>query len=321
MTNTTLPTKGRAPAVTTSVTSAAAAKADKQRAHAVAELDYLIGGDRKASTVHQATDTIAVPATSANSSKVTTLAVTQSQVEDAQCTIKLLTSIAAKKKFNAKNKKVCYLEAHAHALVLLLIEKLQASTLILFSTMRMETCLRWSTNIAPLVQMRTERRQQQKLPPINYKNRSTLGKIYTKREAQERGCDLVRCHTAERDACCDGREGVARQFSECCRLSIPIPEKLAKDIEDELKPSSGTIAVPDMGTYHLLTRPIGSDEVSSTQVEFRIPDGSNPHSRYSRSDAKRNKSAQGAWHRIGCSSGRRSAGGHKNHFGDHCCSW
>ncbi|CAI5717700.1 unnamed protein product [Peronospora effusa] len=80
-------TKGRAPAATYSVTSAATNKATKQRAQAVAELDYLIGGDRTASTANQATDTVAVLSTSEKSSKVTALAVAQSQVADAQRTV------------------------------------------------------------------------------------------------------------------------------------------------------------------------------------------------------------------------------------------
>ena len=49
----------------------------------------------------QATDTVAVPATSAMSSKVTALAVAQSQVVDAQRTVELLTSTAAEKKIDA----------------------------------------------------------------------------------------------------------------------------------------------------------------------------------------------------------------------------
>ncbi|CAI5702018.1 unnamed protein product [Peronospora effusa] len=54
----------------------------------------------------------------AKSFKVTAIAVAQSQVADAQRTVELLTSTAAKKKFNAEDKKACYFEDHAHALEL-----------------------------------------------------------------------------------------------------------------------------------------------------------------------------------------------------------
>ncbi|CAI5708658.1 unnamed protein product [Peronospora effusa] len=111
-----VPTKGRAPAATPSVTAAAAARAAKQRAQAVAELDHLIRGDCTAFKSYKATDTVAVPATSAKSSKDTAIAVAQSQVADDQRTVELLTSTAAKKKCNAEDKKACYFEAHAHAL-------------------------------------------------------------------------------------------------------------------------------------------------------------------------------------------------------------
>ena len=56
-----------------------------------------------------------------------------------------------------------------------------------------------------------------------------------------------------------------------CAASVPIPEELAKDIEDELKASSGTIADADMGAYDLLPRPIIIHETLSTQVTIRSP--------------------------------------------------
>ncbi|CAH0489899.1 unnamed protein product [Peronospora farinosa] len=115
---TAVPTKGRAPAATPSVTSAAAVRAAKQRAQAVDELDHLIRGDCTASKSYQATDNVAVPDTSAKSSKDTAIAVAQSQVADAQRTVELLTPTAAKKTINADDKKACYFEAHAHALEL-----------------------------------------------------------------------------------------------------------------------------------------------------------------------------------------------------------
>ena len=96
-------TKGIAPAARTFTTSATASKAPKQRAQAVAELDNLVGVDRKASTIDQATDNVALSATSATSSKVTALEVAQSQVTDAQRTIKLIDSTAAEKKIDANN--------------------------------------------------------------------------------------------------------------------------------------------------------------------------------------------------------------------------
>lgn len=77
-----------------------------------------MGGDRKASTIDQATDTGAVPATSAKPSTVTALAVAQPQVVDAQRTVDLLALTAAEMKTNADNRKACYFEAHAHALEL-----------------------------------------------------------------------------------------------------------------------------------------------------------------------------------------------------------
>ena len=43
------------------MTSAPASKTAKQRAQAVAELDHLLGGDRKASTTDQATYNVAGP--------------------------------------------------------------------------------------------------------------------------------------------------------------------------------------------------------------------------------------------------------------------
>ena len=55
------------------------------------------------------------------------------------------------------------------------------------------------------------------------------------------------------------------------RASIPIPEKLAKAIEDELKESSGTIADTDMGTYDLFPRPIGTHETLRTQKAIHSP--------------------------------------------------
>ncbi|CAI5717461.1 unnamed protein product [Peronospora effusa] len=98
---TTVPTKGRAPAATPSVTSAAAARAAKQRAQAVAELDHLIGGKCTASKSYQETDNVAVPDASSKSSKDMAIAVAHTQVADPHRTVELLTSTAAKKKFNA----------------------------------------------------------------------------------------------------------------------------------------------------------------------------------------------------------------------------
>ncbi|CAI5701101.1 unnamed protein product [Peronospora effusa] len=69
-----VPTKGKAPVASPSVTSAATARAAKQRSQAVAELDHLIRCDCTASKSYQATDTVAVPATPAKSSKVTATA-------------------------------------------------------------------------------------------------------------------------------------------------------------------------------------------------------------------------------------------------------
>ena len=54
-----------------------------------------------------------------------------------------------------------------------------------------------------------------------------------------------------------------------CAAIVPIPEELAITIEDELKASSGTITDTDMGTYHLLPRPIGTHNALSTQVTIR----------------------------------------------------
>ncbi|CAI5713871.1 unnamed protein product [Peronospora effusa] len=113
-----VPTNGRAPAATPSVTSAAAARAAKQRAQAVAELDHLIKGDCTASKSYQATDTVAVPATATVSSKVTAIAGYHFKVANAQRTAELLISTDAKTKVNADDKKACYFEAHAHALEL-----------------------------------------------------------------------------------------------------------------------------------------------------------------------------------------------------------
>ncbi|CAI5703592.1 unnamed protein product [Peronospora effusa] len=67
---------------------------------------------------NQATDTVAVSATSTKLHKVTAIAVAQSQVADAQRTVELLILTAAKKKFDDEDKKACYFEAHAHALEL-----------------------------------------------------------------------------------------------------------------------------------------------------------------------------------------------------------
>ena len=53
--------------------------------------------------------------------------------------------------------------------------------------------------------------------------------------------------------------------------SVPILVELAKDIEDEPKAPSCTIADPEMGTYDLLTRPIGTHETLSSQVTIRFP--------------------------------------------------
>ena len=100
------------------MTSATAAKAAKQREQAIAELDQLIGGDRKASTTDQATDQVAVPATNAKSPMVTALDVAQTQVTDAQRTLELLGSTTTEKKINDDNKKDCYFKAHARALEL-----------------------------------------------------------------------------------------------------------------------------------------------------------------------------------------------------------
>ena len=61
-------------------------------------------------------DTIAFSDASAKSSKVTALAVAQSQVAGEQRTIELLTSIFAEMKINADNKNSCYFETRAHAL-------------------------------------------------------------------------------------------------------------------------------------------------------------------------------------------------------------
>ena len=63
--------------------------------------------------------------------------------------------------------------------------------------------------------------------------------------------------------------GAVTPFS--CAASVPIREELAKATKDELKASSGTIVDPDMGTYGLLTRPIGTHETLSTQVTIPSP--------------------------------------------------
>ena len=108
--------KGKAPAARTSVTSATAAKASKQHAVAVAKLDHLIGGDRKASMTDQETDTVEFASMSAKASKVTALAVAQSQITDAQRTVELLNLTYTEKKIDDDNKKACYFKAHAHAM-------------------------------------------------------------------------------------------------------------------------------------------------------------------------------------------------------------
>ena len=79
-----------------------------------------------------------------------------------------------------------------------------------------------------------------------------------------------------------------------CATSVPLPAELTKDIEGELKTSSDTIAVPEMGTCDLFSRPIGTHETLSTQVKITIPVGLHSHSRYSRSDVACNQSAQGS---------------------------
>ena len=56
-----------------------------------------------------------------------------------------------------------------------------------------------------------------------------------------------------------------------CAASVPIPEELAKAIEDELKASSGTIADTNMGTYGLLPRPVDTHETLSTHVTIPSP--------------------------------------------------
>ena len=113
-----MPTNGRASAAKTSVTSAPDVNTAKQRVQVIAELDHLIGGDRKASTTNQITENIVVSATYAKSSKVTDLEAAQSQVTDAQRTLELLTSAATEKKIDADNKKTFYFKAHARALEL-----------------------------------------------------------------------------------------------------------------------------------------------------------------------------------------------------------
>ena len=113
-----MPTKGRLPAAKTSVTSAPDAKAVKQGAQAVAYVDHLVRGDRKASTTDQATEKVAIPATSTKSSKAMALEVAQSPVADAQRTVELLTSTATEKKIDADNKKAYYFKAQDCALEL-----------------------------------------------------------------------------------------------------------------------------------------------------------------------------------------------------------
>ena len=54
-----------------------------------------------------------------------------------------------------------------------------------------------------------------------------------------------------------------------CAASVPLPAELAQAIEDELKPSSGNIAGPEMGDYLLVTRPIGTYEDPGTQLVIR----------------------------------------------------
>ena len=44
-----------------------------------------------------------------------------------------------------------------------------------------------------------------------------------------------------------------------------------RPFEDKLKYTSGTIADPDMGTYELLPRPIGTHETLSAKVTMRFP--------------------------------------------------
>ena len=78
-----------------------------------------------------------------------------------------------------------------------------------------------------------------------------------------------------------------------CAASVPIPEELAKAIEDELKASSGTIADPDMDTHDLLPRPIIIHETLSTTGDNSFPVGNHSHLKYSRSDPTCNQSAQG----------------------------
>uniref|UniRef100_M4BU54 Uncharacterized protein n=1 Tax=Hyaloperonospora arabidopsidis (strain Emoy2) TaxID=559515 RepID=M4BU54_HYAAE len=117
-TKATVSTNGRVPAVKPSVTAAVDANDAKRRAQAVIELKQLIGGDREESRADRAPATVAVPATSEPSTKVTALVVALENVGDTQREVDLLTSTAAVSKTDSDNKKAHYFEAPAHALEL-----------------------------------------------------------------------------------------------------------------------------------------------------------------------------------------------------------
>ena len=55
-----------------------------------------------------------------------------------------------------------------------------------------------------------------------------------------------------------------------CATSVIILKELSKANDNELKASSGTIADPDMGTYNLMPRPIGTYDTLITQVTIRF---------------------------------------------------
>ena len=198
-TTSTVPTKRRTPAAKTSVTTTTA-KATKQHAQVVAELDHLIEEDLKASTTDQATEKVAIPATSTKSSKAMALEVAQSPVADAQRTVELLTSTTTEKKIDAENKKTCYFKAHARALELAIDRETPGIDLNSacndanedLPTLEYEySTAGAATNRAETAAAKATNKLQQLTP---------LGKDYTEKGIRNRGCDNTHCYTAERDA-------------------------------------------------------------------------------------------------------------------------
>ena len=69
--------------------------------------------------------------------------------------------VADDKKIDADNKTTCYFKAHDCTFILVISREATDIDLIMLATMQTES---WSTNIAPLVQQRAERRQLQRTP-------------------------------------------------------------------------------------------------------------------------------------------------------------